>query len=73
MERPDYTIVVQPLSEEDGGGYVAFVPDLPGCLSDGETGVEALERAHDAIQEWIKRAITLGHPIPEPRRQRVPA
>lgn len=32
-----YPIVIEPLSQEDGGGYVATVPDLPGCMSGGET------------------------------------
>ncbi len=32
-----YTVVIKALSDEDGGGYVATVPDLPGCMSDGET------------------------------------
>lgn len=34
-DRP-YRIVVQPLPAEDGGGYLAYVPDLPGCMADGE-------------------------------------
>jgi antitoxin HicB len=60
MSVPDYPVVVRPLPAEDGGGYLAFAPDLPGCLSDGETGIEALENAHDAIQAWIERAKAMG-------------
>jgi hypothetical protein len=41
-ERPHYNVVVEPLSKEDGGGFVATVPDLPGCMSDGETEAEAI-------------------------------
>ena len=37
MSRLEYPIVVEPLPIEDGGGFVATVPDLPGCMSDGET------------------------------------
>lgn len=37
-----YAHVVEPLAEEDGGGYLTTFPDLPGCLSDGETMEEAL-------------------------------
>jgi predicted RNase H-like HicB family nuclease len=32
-----YSVVVEPLSGSDGGGFVAFVPDLPGCMRGGET------------------------------------
>ncbi|WP_347338750.1 type II toxin-antitoxin system HicB family antitoxin [Bradyrhizobium nanningense] len=41
-ERPYYKIIIEPLSEEDGGGFVATVPDLPGCMSDGATEFEAV-------------------------------
>jgi antitoxin HicB len=32
MNNPRFTIVIEPLSESDGGGYLATVPDLPGCM-----------------------------------------
>ena len=63
-----YPLIVEPLSEEDGGGFVAIVPDLPGCMSDGETAAEAVANAQDAILAWIEAAEDLGHPIPEPSR-----
>jgi hypothetical protein len=31
----DYPIIIRPLTAEDGGGYLAEVPDLPGCMRDG--------------------------------------
>ena len=37
-----YAHVVAPLSEEDGGGYMITFPDLPGCMSDGDTLDEVL-------------------------------
>jgi predicted RNase H-like HicB family nuclease len=37
----DYPVLITPLSAEDGGGYLATVPDLPGCMSDGATREEA--------------------------------
>ena len=55
-----------PLSEREGGGYLASVPDLPGCMSDGETPEEALENVRDAIQCWIDAAHRLGREIPQP-------
>jgi predicted RNase H-like HicB family nuclease len=68
-----YSVVVEPLSESDGGGFVAFVPDLPGCMSDGETPEEALANIRDAIEEWMAAARDLGHAIPEPSKRHVPA
>ena len=46
-----YEIVVSPLSEEEGGGFVAQMPDLPGLLADGETAAEAAEDAQKAALE----------------------
>jgi antitoxin HicB len=67
-ERPEYHVVVEPLSAEDGGGFVATVPDLPGCMSDGETEFEAIQNAQDAILCWLKAAEENHVPIPEPSR-----
>ncbi len=69
MNVNDYAIIVEPLSAEDGGGFVATVPDLPGCMSDGETPQEALANVHDAIRTWIEAAQDLGHKVPEPTRK----
>ena len=71
MDSPRFSIIIEPLGESDGGGYLATVPDLPGCMSDGATDVEALENAHDAIAAWIEQATAMGRPIPTPTRPRV--
>lgn len=63
-----YSVSIGPLSSEDGGGFIARVPDLPGCMSDGETPAEALENAYDAIACWIEAAHSLGRPVPPPSR-----
>ena len=63
-----YPVIVRPLSEEDGGGYAAIVPDLPGCMSDGETPGEAIVNVEDAIETWIEAAHDLGHEVPPPSR-----
>ena len=68
MSPHDYEVDVRPLSEEDGGGFTAIVPDLPGCRSDGDTPHEALTNAYDAILSWIEAAQDLGRPVPQPRR-----
>jgi antitoxin HicB len=64
-----YAIVIEPLSAEDGGGFIATVPDLPGCMSDGETPQEALANVDDAIRTWIEAAGDMGHSVPAPSRK----
>ena len=74
MSTLTYSVVVEPLSIEDGGGFAATVPDLPGCMSDGATPEEALSNVQDAIITWIEAARDLGHDVPAPsRRFAVPA
>ena len=62
----EYAVIIEPLSEEDGGGYLARVPELPGCMSDGETPEEAVTNVQDAILAWIEAANDLGHEVPKP-------
>jgi antitoxin HicB len=69
MSRLSYPVVVQPLKDEDGGGFIATVPDLPGCMSDGETPEEALTNVQGAIEAWIEAAQDMGHTVPEPSAQ----
>jgi antitoxin HicB len=66
MNARDYEVDVRPLSEEEGGGFVAIVPELPGCISDGETPEEALANAYDAADAWLATARALGRDIPAP-------
>ncbi len=47
--------------------YIAEVPELPGCMADGNTRAEALMAAERVIEEWIETAKKLGRTIPEPR------
>ena len=61
-----YEIVVSPLSEEEGGGFVAQMPDLPGLLADGETAAEAAEDAQKAALEWLDAYEKMGREIPAP-------
>lgn len=62
----DYPIIVRPLSKDEGTGYLAEVPDLPGCIADGETIDEAVHAIESAILAWIKTAKEFGDPIPKP-------
>ena len=52
-------------SDEDEG-FIAVVPDLPGCSAWGADEAEAIEQAHDAAAAWIKAAKSAGKPIPAP-------
>ena len=70
MAELGHKIVIEPPSEEDGGGFLATVPELPGCMSDGETRAEALADVEDAIATWIQCARKAGEPIPEPQLHR---
>ena len=51
----------------DDQAYVAEVPELPGCMADGETYQEALANAEIVIGEWLDTARDLGRTIPEPK------
>ena len=53
-------------SDEDQA-FLAEVPELAGCMADGQTYQEALKNAEVAIDEWIETAKELGRPIPEPK------
>jgi predicted RNase H-like HicB family nuclease len=68
VKPTDYLLTVRPLDEEDGGGFLAEVPDLPGCMSDGETPQEAVTNVLDAIASWIEAAEEQGRPVPKPSK-----
>lgn len=62
----DYPFTIRPLSTEDGGGYSIEFPDVPGCLSDGETPEEAIENGCDALKSALLTLREFGDPIPKP-------
>ena len=53
-------------SDEDGC-YVVEVPELPGCMADGESYEEAIKNAQVVISEWMETARSLGREIPLPK------
>ena len=61
-----YAHIVSPLSEADGGGLLITFPDLPGCMSDGETVAEAIKNGRDAFESWVSARTDAGKPVPEP-------
>lgn len=68
-----YAHVVSPLSEDEGGGFLVVFPDLPGCISDGETEAEALVNGRDAFYAWISAMADEGKAIPKPLYRADPA
>lgn len=60
-----YEIIIFWSAEDDA--FVAEVPELPGCMADGETYQAALSNAEQIIREWIETATELGRSVPQPR------
>ncbi len=68
-----YRVLLRPLSGEEGGGWLATLPDLPGCTGDGETEIEAIEDLRRAALEWADAAARDGDPVPPPALNAVAA
>lgn len=51
----------------DDGCYIAEVPELPGCMADGETRSAVLNNIETIISEWIETAKLEGRAIPVPK------
>lgn len=58
-----YAILLEPQEE---GGFTVTVPDLPGCVSQGETEQECHENIAEAIAGWIETARAHGWVVPVP-------
>ena len=73
-----YQFTVRPLSKEEGGGYLVEYPDIPGCMSDGETIDEAIANGREALRDCMDVFRESGRKIPNAIieaaqwRQRVP-
>lgn len=73
-----YQFTVRPLSREEGGGYLVEYPDIPGCMSDGETIEEAIANGREALRDCVDVFIESGRKLPKPGieaaqwRQRLP-
>ena len=60
-----YPIAIEPGNDKLAWGVV--VPDLPGCFSAADSGIdEAIEKAKEAIELWIESALDTGQDIPKP-------
>lgn len=63
-----YEVVLRPLLQDEGAGWLAMIPALPGCTGDGGTEMEAIEDVRLAALEWADAALRDGDPIPPPAR-----
>ncbi len=52
---------------ENDNKFLIEVPELPGCMSDGDTEEEALKNVEIIISEWIETAELMGREIPKPK------
>ena len=73
-----YQFTVRPLSKEEGGGFQVEYPDIPGCMSDGETIEEAIANGREALRDCVAMFQESGRKVPKPGieaaqwRQRLP-
>jgi len=63
MKTFAYTILIHPADPDEGGFWVE-VPALPGCVTQGETVEECVERAREAIEGHLEALTKAGQPIP---------
>lgn len=61
-----YAHIISPLSAGEGGGFLITFPDLPGCMSDGETEAEAVENGRDVFVAVVSALHDMGREIPAP-------
>mgnify|MGYP000158890206 FL=1 len=58
-----YKIVIEP---DPSGEVTVYIPDLPGCISQGDNLNDAYKMIEEAKRVWIESALEDGIPIPEP-------
>lgn len=56
-----YTVILQ---RDEDGGYMATVPALPGCVSQGDTREETLKNIEEAVELYLEDVQAAGEPIP---------
>lgn len=61
-----YLVVIE---KADDGSYSAYVPDLPGCVSSGDTPEQVKALIQEAIEMYMEDMIADGEPIPEATTQ----
>lgn len=61
-----YPAVFTPFLPEEGEGYTVEVPDLPGCVTEGDSLYSAILMAQDAASGWVLTELEAGRPAPSP-------
>lgn len=67
-----YRYAIEIFYSEEDEGYIAVVPELPGCSAFGETEEKALEEIKVAKELWLETAKKEGKEIPQPRGKELP-
>ena len=62
-----YKYAIEIFYSDEDEGYIAVVPELPGCSAFGETEEAALEEVKIAIELWLETAKEEGREIPQPQ------
>lgn len=65
-QKIEYPFEVRPLTGDEGGGWLITFPDLPGCMSDGESPEEAIKNGRDAVAAWLVATQDAGREAPRP-------
>jgi predicted RNase H-like HicB family nuclease len=63
-----FDVIFEPQEE---GGYTAYVPDLPGCVSEGDTLEEATEMIRDAMRGYLDSLRDRGYELPQVQHRKV--
>jgi predicted RNase H-like HicB family nuclease len=65
MTESKYEMIIY-WSDRDNA-FLVEIPELPGCMADGETRGQAIKNANEVIRLWIETAKKIGREIPKPR------
>jgi predicted RNase H-like HicB family nuclease len=68
MKPVKYRVLIEP---DEDGVYVAEVPALPGCISQGRTQAEALQNVKEAIAGYLESLKAHDEPVPPPISEEV--
>ncbi len=66
MSQNEFKYPIEVFWSDEDKGYIAVIPDLPGCSAFGETEESAIREVHDAATAWLQAAKKMGRAIPKP-------
>jgi antitoxin HicB len=70
LDLPYHLVMVRDETPDGGlSGWVVWVEELPGCVSQGETPEDAIRMIREAMEAWIEAALDAGDEIPPPREE----